>query len=53
MKRKMIILGGTGGLGSQLANILSSKYDITSIGSKDLDIRSKSDCEEFFKNNKF
>jgi acetoacetyl-CoA reductase len=51
--KKMLILGGTGGLGSQLVNILSSKYDITSIGSKDLDIRSKKDCEEYFNINKF
>jgi NAD(P)-dependent dehydrogenase (short-subunit alcohol dehydrogenase family) len=51
--KKMLILGGTGGLGSQLANILSNKYDITAIGSKDLDIRSKKDCEEYFNINKF
>ena len=49
----MLILGGTGGLGSQLLNILSSKYNITSIGSKDLDIRNKNDCENYFKSNKF
>ena len=51
--KKILILGGTGGLGSQLVKILSNKYDITSIGSKDLDIRSKKDCEEYFENNKF
>lgn len=51
--KKMLILGGTGGLGSQLLNILSSKYNITSIGSKDLDIRNKNDCENYFKSNKF
>jgi NAD(P)-dependent dehydrogenase (short-subunit alcohol dehydrogenase family) len=51
--KKILILGGTGGLGCQLAKLLSNKYDITSIGSKDLDIRSKKDCEEYFSNNKF
>jgi NAD(P)-dependent dehydrogenase (short-subunit alcohol dehydrogenase family) len=49
----MLILGGTGGLGSQLTKIFCNKYDITSIGSTDLDVTSKKDCEEYFKNNKF
>ena len=49
--RKLLIVGGTGGLGSQLREILSKQYDVTSIGSKTLDVRSKNDCEYFFQNN--
>jgi len=51
--RKVLIIGGTGGLGSQLAELLSHKYEISAIGSKDLDIRNKSACELFFENNQF
>ena len=53
--KNIVIIGGTGGLGIQLEKILSNQYEysITSIGSKDLDVRSKDDCEHFFQNNKF
>jgi 3-oxoacyl-[acyl-carrier protein] reductase len=51
--KKILILGGTGGLGSQLTEILSLKYNVTSIGSADLDITNKLKCEEFFEVNKF
>jgi NAD(P)-dependent dehydrogenase (short-subunit alcohol dehydrogenase family) len=51
--RKILILGGTGGLGSQLTEVLSLTHDVTSIGSADLDITDKLKCEDFFKNNRF
>lgn len=51
--KKVLIIGGTGGLGSQLAKSLTHKYEVRAIGSKDLDIRSKSACESFFESNQF
>lgn len=52
MMKKMLIIGGTGGLGSKVAKSING-YDITVIGSKDLDIRNAVDCETYFNQNKF
>jgi NAD(P)-dependent dehydrogenase (short-subunit alcohol dehydrogenase family) len=50
--KKLLIIGGTGGLGSKVAESING-YDITIIGSKDLDIRSSTDCENYFNQNSF
>jgi 3-oxoacyl-[acyl-carrier protein] reductase len=50
--KKLLIVGGTGGLGSKVAKLING-YDITIIGSKDLDISNSSDCEKYFNQNKF
>jgi NAD(P)-dependent dehydrogenase (short-subunit alcohol dehydrogenase family) len=50
--KKLLIIGGTGGLGSKVAELIKG-YDTTIIGSKDLDIRNSFDCEKYFNENKF
>jgi NAD(P)-dependent dehydrogenase (short-subunit alcohol dehydrogenase family) len=52
MMKKLLIIGGTGGLGSKVAELIKG-YDTTIIGSKDLDIRNSFDCEKYFNENKF
>jgi NAD(P)-dependent dehydrogenase (short-subunit alcohol dehydrogenase family) len=51
--KKILIIGGTGGLGSKVIPKLEKKYVITSIGSKDLDVRDISECEKYFEINDF
>ena len=51
--KKVLIVGGTGGLGTQVVNLMSNHYDITSIGSQDLDLRNINQCEEFFNNKNY
>jgi NAD(P)-dependent dehydrogenase (short-subunit alcohol dehydrogenase family) len=46
--KKIILFGGSGGLGTQLKPMLDEKYDVTSLCSKDLDVRNLSDLKEFF-----
>jgi NAD(P)-dependent dehydrogenase (short-subunit alcohol dehydrogenase family) len=50
--KKLLIIGGTGGLGSKVAELING-YETTVIGSKDLDISNISDCEKYFNENKF
>jgi len=50
--KKLLIIGGTGGLGSKVSRLIKG-YDITSIGSKDLDIKNTHACEIYFRENKF
>lgn len=50
--KKILIIGGTGGLGSQVAKLMTN-HNVTTIGSKDLDIRNMSECETYFSKNKF
>lgn len=52
MMKKLLIIGGTGGLGSKVAELIMG-YETTVIGSKDLDISNSSDCEKYFNENKF
>lgn len=51
----VVIFGGTGGLGSGVTNILSKfeGYQITSIGSKDVDITNFEDVKNFFSNKSY
>jgi 3-oxoacyl-[acyl-carrier protein] reductase len=51
--KKVLIVGGTGGLGKKVSELMSNDYEITSVGSKDFDIKDINQCEEFFKNKNF
>jgi len=52
---KIVIFGGTGGLGSGVTTLLNKfeNYEITSIGSKDVDITNFEDVKKFFINKSF
>lgn len=50
---KLLLIGATGGLGSQLMPILQNRYEVTGIGSKDLDVTNYSEVKSFFSNNEF
>ncbi len=49
--KKIVIFGGSGGIGSKLVEILKNNYDIISLNSKDVDVSNYSSVELFFKNN--
>ena len=51
--KKLILFGGTGGLGQKLIPFLEKKYDVTSVGSKDVDITSFSEVKKYFSENEF
>ena len=51
--KKILIIGGTGGLGSKVLSKLREKYIVTSVGSKDLDVRDILVCEKYFEMNDF
>lgn len=51
MKKKMILFGGSGGLGSKLLPLLQEKYDVTSMSSKDLNLTNALEVKEFFAQN--
>lgn len=51
--KKIAIFGGTGGIGKQLTTLLSIDNQVVSLGSKDVDITSQNDVEEFFGKNDF
>jgi NAD(P)-dependent dehydrogenase (short-subunit alcohol dehydrogenase family) len=51
--KKLILFGGTGGLGQKLIPFLEKKYDVTSVGSKDVDITSFSEVQKYFNDNEF
>jgi len=48
--KKIVIVGGTGGLGKQLAPKLSD-YEVVALGSSDLDVRNQQRVLKYFKNN--
>ena len=45
--KKVVIFGGTGGLGSAVANLLKN-YDIKAVGSRDVDVSNFYDVKQFF-----
>ncbi len=49
--KKVIIFGGSGGLGSKVVEILKDTYAVISLSSKDVDVSDYSAVETFFKNN--
>jgi NAD(P)-dependent dehydrogenase (short-subunit alcohol dehydrogenase family) len=51
--KKVLVVGGSGGLGTQVVDLMSSRYDVTSVGSKDLNIRDINECENFFMDKNF
>lgn len=46
--KKILIVGGTGGLGNQVSNLLKDKYQVTSIGSNSIDVSNMASCAAFF-----
>jgi len=51
--KKIVVFGGTGGLGQKLIPFLEEKYEVTSIGSKNVDITSFEEVKNFFSKNEF
>ncbi len=51
--KKIVVFGGTGGLGSKLVPFLETKYDVTSVGSKNVDITLFSEVQKYFNENDF
>ena len=51
--KKLIVFGGTGGLGQKLIPFLEKKYNVTPVGSKDVDITSFSQVQKYFSENEF
>ncbi len=52
-KRKLVLFGASGGLGSGVLPLLSEKYDVTAVSSKDVDITDNAQVKEFFDSNSF
>jgi NAD(P)-dependent dehydrogenase (short-subunit alcohol dehydrogenase family) len=46
--KTIALFGGTGGLGSQVQSFLKNKYNIISLGSKDVDVTSYESVKNFF-----
>ena len=46
--KKILIVGGSGGLGRQVTELLKNKYTIHSVGSSEIDITNLKSCKEFF-----
>jgi 3-oxoacyl-[acyl-carrier protein] reductase len=51
--KKVLVVGGSGGLGVQVVELMSLKYEITSVSSKNFDIRNINECEDFFEGKTF
>ena len=51
--KKLIVFGGTGGLGQKLIPFLEKKYSVTSVGSKDIDITLFGEVQKYFNENEF
>jgi len=49
---KIVVFGGTGGLGSKLSALLKEKYEVISLGSEDVDVKNYTEVENFFDINK-
>ena len=51
--KKIVVFGGTGGVGQKLIPFLEQKYLVTVLGSKDVDVTSFVDVQSFFAENEF
>jgi NAD(P)-dependent dehydrogenase (short-subunit alcohol dehydrogenase family) len=51
--KRLIVFGGTGGLGQKLIPFLEKKYNVTSVGSKEVDITSFNEVQKYFNENDF
>jgi len=49
--KKVVVFGGSGGLGSKVVEILKDVYDVMSLSSKDVDVSDYDAVETFFKTN--
>lgn len=48
---KLVIFGGSGGLGSQMTEMFRDKYEVISLSSKDVNITNLTEVIDFFKQN--
>ena len=48
---KLVIFGGSGGLGKPLSEKLKSDYDVVALSSKDVDVTDYNEVRDFFYNN--
>ena len=48
---KLVIFGGSGGLGKPLSEKLKSDYDVVALSSKDVDVTKFNEVKDFFVNN--
>lgn len=46
--KKIVIFGGSGGLGRQLKHLMNDNYDVTALSSDDCDVRSFNEVTAFF-----
>lgn len=46
--KKLVLIGATGGLGSQLVPLLQQKYSVLGLGSKDVDITDLKQVSKLF-----
>ena len=53
MNKKMLIIGGTGGLGKNMTKMFTEKYSVTSLGSRELDVTRFRDLQKHFHVNKY
>jgi len=51
--KKIVVFGGTGGVGQKLIPFLEHKYQVTALGSKDVDVTSFEKVKNFFAENEF
>ena len=51
--KTVLIRGGSGGIGKVLTKIMKDKYNVTSLSSKNLDVRNRKECDIYFKTNHF
>jgi NAD(P)-dependent dehydrogenase (short-subunit alcohol dehydrogenase family) len=51
--KKIVVFGGTGGVGQKLIPFLEQKYQVTALGSKNVDVTSFEEVKNFFAENEF
>ncbi len=49
--KKIVVFGGTGGLGEKLVSLLREEFEVISLGSKDVDLTSFHETKSFFDSN--
>jgi NADP-dependent 3-hydroxy acid dehydrogenase YdfG len=51
--KKIVVFGGTGGVGQKLIPFLEQKYEVTALGSKNVDVTSFEELKNFFTDYEF
>ena len=51
--KKIVVFGGTGGVGQKLIPFLEQKYQVTALGSKNVDVTSFEELKNFFTGHEF